>query len=300
MLGQRFTGAFEVHLLDNASTDGSLRMVRERFPEINVIEAGRNLGFAGGNNLGIRQAGSTDIVLLNNDTRVEPGWLQALVDTAAARPEAGAVTSKLLFREPPGVIQNAGALLLSDGGGGDRGTGEPDRGQYDQREEVFGFCGAAALLRRRMLEDVGLFDESYFMYYEDLDLSWRMRLRGWSVLYEPAARVIHDHAASSVEWSPSFTFHADRNRLFTILKNAPAGQLLRSFRALLRRAATPGTARPGRRGRPDVRLKVLGSFLIHLPEMLAKRARIRARRRVADAELTRWLYPRELWDARSE
>src|SRR5581483_12472754 len=98
------------------------------------------------------------------------------------------------------------------------GSGEPEAGRYQAREEVFGFCGAAALLRRAALEDVGAFEESFFMYYEDLDLSWRMRLRGWRILYEPGAVVEHAHAASTGEWSPFFTFHVDRNRVLTLLR----------------------------------------------------------------------------------
>src|SRR5262249_51352308 len=141
----------------------------------------------------------------------------------------GAVTSKLVFMDRPGVIQNAGSLVLSDGSGGDRGTGEEDRGQYDRREEVFAACGAAVLLTRPMLDDVGALDPAFFAYYEDTDLSWRMRLRGWKIVYEPEAVVEHTHSGTSIEWSPFFTFHADRNRLFMILKNAPPTFALRSF-----------------------------------------------------------------------
>ena len=296
-LDQEVDGGHEVLLVDNGSSDGSAEHVRQRHQRVRVIEAGRNLGFAAGNNLGIREARGELVVLLNNDTRVRPGWLQALVEVASADPRAGAVTSKLLFAEPAGVIQNAGSLLLSDGSGGDRGSGEPDAGQFDKREEVFAFCGAAALLRREALADVGVFDEDYFMYYEDTDLSWRLRLRGWRVVYEPRAVVDHWHAASSGRDSKFMRFHADRNRLFTVLKNAPPSFVGRSFLSLGRRAAAPtgpaGTPREGSKPR------VLASFAAHLPAMLARRLRIRARRTAPDAEVLRWIYSRERWDARS-
>jgi GT2 family glycosyltransferase len=312
---QELDGGFEVLLVDNASADGSAAHVRRDYPSVRVIESPANLGFAGGNNLGIERARGEHLVLLNNDTRVRSGWLRALVEAAQRAPDVGAVTSKLVFMARPDTIQNAGSLVLTDGSGGDRGTGEPDRGQYDSREEVFAACGCATLLTRRMLDDVGLLDSTFFVYYEDTDLSWRMRLRGWRVVYEPAAVVEHVHAGTSGEWSPFFTFHVDRNRLFMILKNAPAGFMLRTFwgygllagkgavRAIGRHlrphpqpSSASGDATPA--SRAGIHVRVAGSVVAHLPEMLRKRWRIRGGRKVADAEIMRWLYPRRLWDER--
>ncbi len=99
---------------------------------------------------------------------------------------------------------------------------EPDLGQYDREEEVFAFCGAACLLRREMLDELGGFDERYFMYYEDLDLSWRARLRGWRILYVPSAVVRHVHAGSSGEWSDFFIYQVERSRLLMLTKLARA------------------------------------------------------------------------------
>jgi GT2 family glycosyltransferase len=299
VLAQELASRFEVILVDNASTDGSIEHVRERFPGVRLIESTRNRGFAGGNNLGIRAARGRHVVLLNNDTRVRAGWLQALVEAAESDDHVGAVAAKLLYASRPGVIQSAGSLLLSDGSGADRGMDEPDSGQFDRREEVFAGTGASLLLRREALADAGLLDESFFMYYEDTDLCWRLRLRGWRVVYEPAAVVEHEHAGSSREWSPFFTFHADRNRLFMLLKNARPAFLARSYAALLRRSASGSTGGAGRPSRQAVRGRVLGSFAAHMPEMLAKRALVRARRRVPDRAIETWLYPREAWDARS-
>jgi N-acetylglucosaminyl-diphospho-decaprenol L-rhamnosyltransferase len=313
LLDQRLDGGFEVILVDNGSADGSAAYVRGRWPKVRVVEAGANRGFAGGNNLGIEQANGHHLVLINNDTRARAGWLAALVAAAESDPRAGAVTPKLVYMDRPHVIQNAGSLLLSDGSGADRGAGEEDRGQLDQPEEVFGLCGCGALLRREMLADVGTFDEDFFAYYEDTDLSWRMRLRGWRVLYEPAAVVEHVHSGTSVEWSPFFTFHVDRNRLFMILKNAPSAFVARSFarfavqsaragaRALLRRGRRRPAAGGGTGGvsRSRIHLQVAASLLKHLAPMLARRRRIRRGRAVADAEIARWQYPREKWDNRA-
>jgi GT2 family glycosyltransferase len=299
LAAQRLRGGCEVLLVDNGSQDGSVEHVRDRHAWVRILEIGRNAGFSRANNLAMREARGRHLVLLNNDTRVRPGWLQALVESADANPRAGAITSKLVFADRPGVIQNAGVLLLDDGGGGDRGTGEQDRGQYDERVEVFGFCGAAALLRRETLEDAGGLDETFFSYYEDTDLSWRMRLRGWTVLYEPRAVVEHVHSGTSEERSAFFTFHADRNRLFTLLKNASPRFLARSLRAVLGRVASPHNSGAGAGGRSEPLLaRVAASFCLHLPEMLVKRTFIRARRKVSDQDLESWLYPRAEWDAR--
>jgi GT2 family glycosyltransferase len=299
--------------VDNASTDGSVEHLRARWPYVRVVRSTANLGFAAGNNVGMRAARGRHLVLLNTDTRVQPGWLSALVSAAELEPTIGAVTSKLVFLADPGEIQNAGSLLLSDGSGADRGFHERDTGQYQRREEVFGACGAAVLYRREMLEDVGGFDEAFFNYYEDTDLSWRMRLRGWKVLYEPAAAVHHVHTGSSGEWSQFFTFHVDRNRLFMILKNAPPEMVLQSVghfaglsgknaaRTLLGRFTRP--PRTLQRadlgpGRARIHVDVVRSLLRHLPEMLAKRRVIRGGRTVSDSEIEKWLYPRDLWLAR--
>jgi GT2 family glycosyltransferase len=315
VLAQELPGGYEVVLVDNASTDGSPDYVRTSFPRVRVVEAKGNLGFAGGNNLGFREARGRHLVLLNNDTGVRPGWLQALVSRADQDLGAGAVTSKLVFMDRPGVIQNAGSVVLTDGSGGDRGTGEEDHGQYEHAEEVFAACAGAALYRREALDDVGRFDETFFLYYEDTDLSWRMRLRGWRILYEPGAVVEHVHSGSSGEWSPLFIFHVDRNRLFMILKNARAGFAFTAFARLgmltLKMAARLALRRGRRRtermegggrsagtSRVRIQARVMLSLGAHLPEMLAKRRRIRGGRKVSDSEIERWFVPRDQWHVR--
>ena len=298
LLAQELEGGFEAVLVDNGSSDGSVAHVRERFPRVRVIESDRNLGFAAGNNLALRELTTPYAVLLNNDTRVRPGWLAALVAAAESEPWVGSVQAKLVFAERPGVLQSTGTLLLSDGSGGDRGSGEPDDGRYGRREEVFAACAAAALYTREALAEVGLLDESFFMYYEDTDLGWRLRLAGWKTLFEPAAVVEHAHAATAAAGSPFMRFHSERNRLLMVLKNAPPRFVLGAFTSLGRRAAA--AAQPaGPTAQGHSRAAVLLSFLALAPRALARRARIRSRRKVADAEVLRWAYPRERWDARS-
>jgi GT2 family glycosyltransferase len=303
-------GCWETVVVDNASTDGSLAAATAAFPWAKSRRNGGNWGFSKGYNAAMRAAPGEYVALLNSDTRVRPGWLEAMVRAAEANPRAAAVTAKLIF--PPesanaGRIQNAGGLLLRDGSGRDRGTlvrdgrviQEEDRGQYDRPEEVFHFNGAAVLLRKAALEDAGYFDERYFMYYEDLDLSWRFRLRGWSVLYAPDALVEHEHAASSTEWSPLFTYNVDRNRPLMLLKLAPLDLALREvarygaeFALNAARVAWWGATRHQRgphAARAKLQARVLLSWLRDLPGVLADRAAVRRSRRVPDAAIARWM-----------
>ena len=196
------------------------------------------------------------------------------------------------------VINNVGSRLARGGYGGDRGFLERDGGQFDEPQEVFAWCGAGVLFRPAYLHDVGLFDERFFMYYEDTDLSWRGRSRGWRYEYVPKAVLRHVHAATSIEGSPMFNHHVQRNRLLMLTKNAPAGFVVRAVAGYGREVAAcawhdvvrPVLAR--RRPSPRVVVAKLGAFagyLRLLPVMLVARRRIRSRRSVTDAALLRWV-----------
>jgi len=196
------------------------------------------------------------------------------------------------------VVNNAGSMVFRDGYGADRAYQELDRGQYQRPEEVFAFCGGAVCFRTEALRQAGVFDDDFFLYYEDTDLSWRLRALGWTIRYQPAAVARHIHSASSVEWSPLFVFHTDRNRLLMLTKNARAGL---AAREVLRYPLTTvslalrevARARHTRR-RPPVRptllrLRVLGSYLRLRPAMLVRRRRLARRAAVDRRRLERWL-----------
>ena len=184
--------------------------------------------------------------------------------------------------EPYDVVNSVGSVLVDGEYGSDRGYLEPDRGQYDAPTEVFAWSGAAVLLSRRYLDDVGLFDDRYFLYYEDLDLAWRGRRRGWRYRYVPESVVRHVHSATSDEGSTLFAFHNERNRLLTLARNAPLRRAAAApVRSLL---VTASYARRdllspllrGRRPHADVvavRLRALASFLRLLPGSLTARRR---------------------------
>src|SRR5947209_5398686 len=166
---------FEVLFVDNASTDGSAAFVRDQFPHVRLIDAGGNLGFTGANNLGIRLAHGRHVILLNNDTRVDPGWLAGLL-AAAEGERVGGVVSRLLFRDDPGRVNSTGLVPYRDGRGGDRDLFCPAAEANPPLEEVFGGCGASLLLTRGLLDDMGGLDPALFIYYEDFDIAWRGRL----------------------------------------------------------------------------------------------------------------------------
>jgi GT2 family glycosyltransferase len=196
------------------------------------------------------------------------------------------------------VVNNVGSIVLTAGYGADRGYQDIDTGQYDEPTEVFALCGCAVAFRTEAGRTVGWFDDDFFLYYEDTDLSWRLRAAGWTIRYEPKAVVRHVHSATSVEWSPRFVFHTERNRLLMLVKDAT---LRLAMREILRYPLTTGSMalRAVRhalkyRTRPPVRptlmrLKVLLSFLRLLPSMIAKRRRIGRQAAVPRRQLEQWL-----------
>jgi hypothetical protein len=203
-----------------------------------------------------------------------------------------------LAGQPVSVINSVGSVLLRHGYGADRGMLEADRGQYDQAVEVFGWSGCSVLLRRAFLEDVGVLEPRFFLYYEDLDLSWRGRARGWSYRYVPGSVVRHRHASATVEGSPLFQHYVERNRLLVHARNAPAGYafgVLRRFLWEVVRDARRDLVVPAlQRGRPRFvfvgrRLRALTGFLSQLLPTMRARRRLRRRQRVPDDEVLRWL-----------
>ena len=199
------------------------------------------------------------------------------------------------------VVNNVGSVLVAGGWGGDRGFLEPDAGQYDEPQDVFAWCGAGVLFRVDYLRDVGLFDERFFMYYEDTDMAWRGRARGWRYGYVPDAVLRHVHAATSVEGSPLFHHFVERNRLVMLTKNAPrrlaagaAARFLLSTASYARRDLVRPVLK-ARRPAPGLvraRLRSFGGYVRMLPGTLTERRRLRAAQRVPDEAITGWAVDR--------
>ena len=295
---QQLADGFVTWVIDNASTDSTATVVGEHSMDARLVTLPRNHGFAGAAEMAVREATTPFVVVLNQDARPEPGWLAALL-TPLTAPDAhriAAVTSKVIFAAD-GRLNNTGVIVSRDGYGRDRGFGQPDDGRFASAEDVFAFSGTAAALRVVAARDVGSFDPSFFLYYEDTDLSWRLQLGGWRVRYAPDAVVRHVHAASSDVSSPAFAFYNERNRLLMLAKCAPASlaakEVLRFAGITLvlpvRRLMRVDIPK-GHQFRTATRMRALASFTRMLPSVLAKRravARI-CRRTRADvaSELT--------------
>ena len=216
----------ETVLVDNGSTDGSCEFVAAHYPGVRILRCETNLGFAAATNLGIRRTQGDYVATLNNDTEVEPAWLEELVKAMDADSRVGMCASKMLFYDQRHVINSAGISVDRAGIAWDRDGGTPDDANDNTPQDVFGPCAGAALYRRAMLEETGLFDEDYTSYLEDVDLAWRGQALGWRCRYVPAARVYHVHSATGKENSPFKNYLLGRNKWWTTLKNYPWPQWL--------------------------------------------------------------------------
>lgn len=226
----------EIIIVDNDSTkDDSVNFIKAHYPEVKLIENTRNDGFAKGCNIGIKASRGDYVVLLNNDTRPATNWLSELVDCAETH-KAGAVVSKLLFANRPNIINNAGSILRRDNTWPveEIGANQKDGPEFNKVYEITALCGASLLLGRKMLEEIGLFDETFFMYFEDGDLSWRGQNAGWKFYYCPSSVVMHEHSGSSTEHSDFWTFFVTRNRLLILIKHASLSIFLRAYLGFLR------------------------------------------------------------------
>lgn len=186
---------FEVLIVDNNSTDESLRLLAARHTTVRVIALPHNAGFTGACNAGMAAAYGSFLALLNNDTAAAPDWLAEVRAAFARHPHAGSVASRMLLFDKRDTLHTAGDLFGSDGMPANRGVWQADTGQYLEGE-VFSACGGSAVYRRSMLEETSLLDERFFFSCEDVDLGWRAQLRGWRCVYAPRAIVYHKLAST--------------------------------------------------------------------------------------------------------
>jgi GT2 family glycosyltransferase len=209
----------ELIVVDNASTDGSVDLVQGRYPEARLVRNADNRGFAPACNQGAALAAGQVLVFLNQDTQVQAGWLGALLETlltgADKKPEAGLATSQVLVMSQPDRIQACGQDVHYTGLVFGRGFGAA-AGSLDQPRSVGAVAGCSFAVRRQVWQELGGFDETLYMYYEETDLSWRARLRGYRSLYAPASIVYHDYRPARP--NPSRFYYTARNRRLMLLK----------------------------------------------------------------------------------
>ncbi len=280
----------EVIVIDNASQDNSLQIL-DRYPGVGVLALGKNRGFTGACNLGFRVACGEIQVLLNNDTAVAPGWLEAIADAFARYPKVGLVASKMLLFDRRDTFHTAGDYVTLDGLAHNRGVWQKDEGQYDDPAYVFSACGGSAAYRKTMLDEIGRLDDDFFFSFEDVDLAWRAQLAGWRCLYVPQAVVYHKLKASGGGVTASF--YDGRNRIYTLVKNYPADLWRRHRHAVLqaqcRLAWEALRLWRGAAARATLRGIVAGVWGI--PKMWRKRRGIQAMRRVETAYLETLMSP---------
>lgn len=216
-----FNEDMEVIVIDNGSTENEANILQERYPNIIVIRSNKNLGFAGGNNLGIKAAKGKYLYLINNDTIFKDFNPQALIQRLESSPKIGMVCPKIRFAWGNNPIQFAGYTPLSHITVRNRSTGfgEEDNGQYDTPHQTPYAHGAAMILKREIIDKVGLMPECYFLYYEELDWSMMITHAGYDIWFEPTCTIYHKESQSTGQNSPLRTYYITRNRLLLVKRN---------------------------------------------------------------------------------
>jgi GT2 family glycosyltransferase len=283
-------GLREIFVVNNASPSWDPMLLQD-FPEVQLIDLERNLGFAGGNNIALRQCHGDFVVLLNCDAYLSAGFVRNAIQVFSLHPELGSVAPKVL-RDAPELdgywrIDSVGHLMRRDRSAFSRGANEIDQGQYDYPCEVFGVSAAAAIYRRAMLDDVAVdgevFDSSFFAYYEDVDLDWRARLCGWTTMYAPDCVAHHRGHGSGARSAWHIRLKAEKNRYLMMLKNDSLEACLRDFGPLTIYEVwhfLTSLVRP-------VQLLGLLLTILYIPSTMQRRARASAKRKLDPRILTR-------------
>jgi GT2 family glycosyltransferase len=312
LLGQTYKD-FRIVFVDNGSIDESIDFVRENYSETKIIRLEKNTGFAKGYNVGMAKALENEnikyVIVLNNDTKLDEKYIESLVDCANRHPEAASIQPKVLNFFDPERIDCAGILLSVDGVATNRGYREKDGKKYAEEKEIFGATGAASLFSRKALEKTKLshgeyFDNSFFAFYEDVDLAWRMRLVGFKSYYCPKAVVYHIHSATAGKISGFKAYYLNRNRFFTLIKNYPLCRLaailfvLTPFRYIflifrvIMRKERKGAEFSGQKKTMAAKeiLRAWGSVISNSPALVRKRRVIQKRKKAGASEIRRWFH----------
>jgi GT2 family glycosyltransferase len=281
---------FEIIVVDNGSSDDSVAWLQAQASSVRLIALDDNMGFSTAVNRGIEASEATYVVLLNNDTLPEPDWLARLVQGMDDQPQASSGASLILLHEPPHRIDSAGDGFHLKAGGFNIGSGETaDR--HAEPAWVFGACAGAAIYRRSLFDKIGLFDEDFFLVFEDVDLSLRAQLAGHRCLYIPDAVVYHHRGASTASASEEVILRSWRNHIWVAGKNLPPLLLIIWSALLVLRLGRLATYDLLTRRHPDIEAISIGRYLKSLRQALrglpAKRRATAARRKLGSLSLLR-------------
>jgi GT2 family glycosyltransferase len=288
---------FEAIIIDNGSTDNCTSKVKDRWPELvlHVKHLNENQGFASANNIGARLARGHWLVLLNADAFPEPEWLESLIATSELHPQFASFSSRQLQTNHPKFLDGAGDAYHVSGFAWRRYIGYPAIGYGEKMTELFSPCAAAAMYLREAFLEVGGFDEDFFSYFEDVDLGFRLQLRGYRCLYAPDAVVHHVGSATFGKRSDFAFYHSHRNLIWTFVKNMPSLMFWRYLPAHIM-ANLIYICYYILRGRGKILWKAKLDALRGLPEVLRKRRDIQLKRKITNRELLKvmehgWLQP---------
>jgi hypothetical protein len=278
---QRFKD-FEVIVSDDGSTDDSPDLIARDYPEVRLLRSPANRGFCQAANAGLRASRGRLVMLLNNDTEADPECLGELAAAMNSDKSLGICAAKLVYSDDPSLINAAGHACRPDGVVVDIGRGRPDGEWFSTPREVLGGSGGAVLYRRRMLDEIGLFDPAFITSVEDVDLDWRAQWAGWRAAYVPTAVVKHREGISREITGPRAIFLGLRNTAFVWVKDWPVPSLVRHFGDMWR-GLCANTFSSIRRGYAGLLPAVVWSLLVHMPRMMSRRRRLRRSRRVPPA-----------------
>lgn len=268
---------FEVVVVDNGSTDGSLEYIKKYFPEVKLVELKSNSGFAHAVNLGIKICVGEYIVLINNDTKVDNCCLEYLIKTAKAHKDAGMVAAKMLNFYNPKLIDSAGDWIDIAGHAGNIGQNEKDDGKFNKEGYCFLVTGGGCLIKREVFEKVGFFDENYFAYMEDVDFCLRAQMQSFKAWFEPKAVIYHMHKATSNKIKPFAEYLQFRNMTQTVIKNFPRQLIFRDLNWLIIILVNLNTVLFFfKQGLLKEALKAEGYIIYHLIRLLKERQHIQS------------------------
>jgi GT2 family glycosyltransferase len=287
---------FEVVLVDNNSTDDSLKTALSVIPDIRIIALSQNYGFAKAINFGVKHSSAKYVVFLNNDTVVDIDWLKELVRVAQKNPGVSSVCSKLLNFYNQKIIDGVGVTIDEVGHGISRGWQQKDDGQFDTEEEIFGATGGAALFDREIFITVGMFDENYYMYYEEVDFAFRSQFLGYTSVFAPRAVVYHKHKATSQKrGSELVEYWQFRNMTQTIIRDFPTSLLVKNFLLLKIILVHFNTIfYQIKNGYFWAPFKADLWIIMHLVKLLQARAMIQDDKKVTDEYIEQFLLPKKI------